>query len=55
MYYFIGGVLVGFLFAFFAIKRQIAKDGAGQLKCCQSCPYFKAPIPSQGDIEDSEV
>ena len=50
IYYFLGGLVVGFLVSFFMIKRQIAKDGAGQLKCCQSCPYFKAP-----NVSDSEV
>lgn len=46
MWYFFGGVLVGFLFSFIIIKRSINKDGAGQLKCCQNCPYFKAASES---------
>ena len=54
--YFIAGLVLGFVGAFWFIKRQIAKDGAGQLKCCQSCPYFNAPIPqSEVDNNNSEV
>lgn len=51
IYCFLGGLVVGFLVSFFMIKRQIAKDGAGQLKCCHSCPYFKAPVLSGSDSE----
>lgn len=39
MYFFVG-LIIGFLVAFFVLKRQISKDGAGNLKCCQRCPYF---------------
>ena len=41
IYALLGGVLVGFVLSFLVIKVQIKKDGAGQLKCCQTCPYFK--------------
>lgn len=38
------GVIIGFLIGFFFLKHQIKKDGAGQLKVCQSCPYFNRSI-----------
>lgn len=47
---FILGIALGFAVAFFVIKKQINKDGAGQMRVCQNCPYFKAPIPSDEDF-----
>lgn len=44
------GVIIGFLVSFFVIKSQIKKNGAGQLKCCQSCPYFK-----DGDLDNDRT
>lgn len=38
------GVIIGFLVGFFFLKHQIKKDGAGQLKVCQTCPYFGKPV-----------
>lgn len=34
------GILIGAFVAFFVLKRQISKDGAGNLRCCKKCPYF---------------
>ena len=33
------GLFIGFLISFFFLKHQIQKDGPGQLKICQSCPF----------------
>ncbi|MBQ8134858.1 MAG: hypothetical protein IJ192_10710 [Clostridia bacterium] len=39
--FFIFGLIVGFFVSFIVIKKQISKDGAGQLKVCEKCPYFR--------------
>lgn len=51
---FVLGILVGFFVSFFVLKHQIQKDGAGQLKCCKTCPYFNTPIENSetGENED---
>ena len=50
---FILGIIIGFFVSFFVLKHQIQKDGAGQLKCCKSCPYYNTPIQTS-DSEEIE-
>lgn len=68
MVYAIIGILAGFLAAFLSTKHVIKKQGAGQLKVCNDCPYRAKPkplrqpkqtvpaVPDDGeeDLEDDE-
>ena len=48
MLWFVLGIVVGFFVSFFLLKRQIQKDGAGQLKVCQSCPFYNTRSSDTG-------
>lgn len=39
MVYAIIGIVAGFFAAFWSTKHVIKKQGAGQLKVCNDCPY----------------
>ena len=47
------GMCIGFLVAFFTLKSQIRKNGAGQLKVCKTCPYYGTPVMT-GEGYDNE-
>lgn len=46
------GLIIGFLVSFFCLKRSIQKNGAGQLKVCQSCPFFS--IKQSSDVVEDK-
>lgn len=51
------GCVIGLVFGILLIKRQIKRDGAGQLKCCQNCPYFIRKPPDDdfiNEVSDSD-
>lgn len=53
MIYFFLGLVIGFLISFFVIKRSVIRNGAGQLKVCQTCPFFKV-VDSVSEVPEEE-
>ena len=51
MLWFFLGIVIGFFISFFVLKRQIQKDGAGQLKVCKSCPFYTIKSSDMGGNE----
>lgn len=54
MFYAIIGILAGFLAAFLSTKHVIKKQGAGQLKVCNDCPYRAKPKPIKAEPDREE-
>lgn len=54
MVYAILGILSGFLAAFLSTKHVIKKQGAGQLKVCNGCPYRTKPKPVKAKPEPGD-
>lgn len=45
MFDLIFGVIIGFIIAFFVLKRSINKTGYGQLKVCRNtCPFYQSAM-----------